>query len=154
MVTLFQGATANSRYRSTMRGKQANPAPRRPKIGVDNNALQLNNGPGPGPIELAANHLVPHLKNALAHSSSMVAVAGLLSRLAKMEHVIASGFSIKTTPGPWPQTDQKVGLDGEFSYMHSPLVFKVASIQVAPTGSRRSRIAGGDAHDPAYCRFS
>jgi diacylglycerol kinase family enzyme len=100
---------------------------RTPTIVVDNNPLQLEQMGLEQNAELARHHLVAITSRPLGTLALYgLVLRGLLSRLGDDEHVISFGFDTMTVrlgPG-WRRT--KVAMDGEISWLRSPLVFSVA----------------------------
>lgn len=104
---------------------------RTPTIVVDNNALQLEHMGLDQTDELAHNHLVAITSKPLGTLELYgLLLRGLLSRLGEDKHVISFGFQSMTVRLRGRRTRTKVAMDGEISYMESPLVFKVAEHQL------------------------
>jgi diacylglycerol kinase family enzyme len=104
---------------------------RTPTIVVENNALQLEHMGLDQTDELAHNHLVAITSKPLSTPELYgLLLRGLLSRLGEDKHVISFGFQSMTVRLAGRRTRTKVAMDGETSYMHSPLVFKVARHQL------------------------
>ena len=128
MVTLFK-AHRQLKVQIDYEGKQR--TLRTPTIVVDNNALQLKHMGLDQTDELAANHLVAITSKPLSTFELYgLLLRGLLSRLGEDEHVISFGFQSMTVRLGRGRKRTKVAMDGEISYMHSPLVFKVAEHQL------------------------
>lgn len=104
---------------------------RTPTIVVDNNALQLEHIGLDQTEELANNHLVAITSKPLSTLELYgLLLRGLLSRLGEDKHVISFGFRSMTVRLTGRRKRIKVAMDGEVSYMYSPLVFKVAEHQL------------------------
>ncbi|KAA0695376.1 diacylglycerol kinase [Halopseudomonas laoshanensis] len=106
---------------------------RTPTIVVDNNALQLKHmGLDRKPeVKHSNSHLVAITSKPLSTLNLYgILLRGLLSRLGEDEHVISFGFNTMTVRLGAGRKRTKVAMDGEISYMRSPLIFKVAEHQL------------------------
>ncbi|WP_174959041.1 diacylglycerol/lipid kinase family protein [Halopseudomonas pelagia] len=106
---------------------------RTPTIVVDNNALQLKHmGLDRKPeVQHSNSHLVAITSKPLSTLNLYgILLRGLLSRLGEDEHVISFGFNTMTVRLGAGRKRTKVAMDGEISYMRSPLIFKVAEHQL------------------------
>ncbi|MDO8860802.1 diacylglycerol kinase family protein [Haliea sp. E1-2-M8] len=104
---------------------------RTPTIVVDNNALQLEHMGLQEPAELARHHLVAITSKPTGRLALYgLLVRGLLSRLGEDEHVISFGFDTMTVRLGPGRRRTKVAMDGEISWLRSPLVFSVAQHQL------------------------
>ncbi len=106
---------------------------RTPTIVVDNNALQLKHmGLDRKPeVQHSSSHLVAITSKPLSTLNLYgILLRGLLSRLGEDEHVISFGFNTMTVRLSAGRKRTKVAMDGEISYMRSPLIFKVAEHQL------------------------
>lgn len=106
---------------------------RTPTLVVDNNALQLKHMglDQKDEIKRSDSHLVAITSKPLSTLNLYgILLRGLLSRLGEDEHVISFGFNTMTVRLGAGRKRTKVAMDGEISYMHSPLIFKVAEHQL------------------------
>ncbi len=104
---------------------------RTPTIVVDNNALQLEHMGLAESAELARNHLVAITSKPTGRLALYgLLLRGLLSRLGEDEHIISFGFDTMTVRLGPGRRRTKVAMDGEISWLHSPLVFRVAEDQL------------------------
>tara|TARA_R110002051_G_scaffold186292_1_gene255736 strand:+ start:122976 stop:123923 length:948 start_codon:yes stop_codon:yes gene_type:complete len=129
LVTLFK-AHRQLKVQIDYEGKQR--ALRTPTIVVDNNALQLKHMGLNETKELQHNYLVALTSKPLSTLSLYgLLLRGLMSRLGEDQNLISFGFHTMTVRLGRGRKRTKVAMDGEISYMHSPLVFKVAEHQLA-----------------------
>lgn len=128
LVSLFK-AHRQLKVQIDYEGKQR--VMRTPTIVVDNNALQLKHMGLKESDELQRNHLVALTSKPLSTLSLYgLLLRGLMSRLGEDENLISFGFHSMTVRIGRGRKRTKVAMDGEISYMQSPLVFKVAEHQL------------------------
>lgn len=101
---------------------------RTPAIVVDNNPLQLEHMGLEQPVEPARNRLVAITSRPVGTLALYgLLLRGLLSRMGEDKNVISFGFDTMTVRlGPGRRCT-KVAIDGEISWLRSPLVFRIAS---------------------------
>ncbi len=100
---------------------------RTPTIVVNNNALQLEHIGIDKGDELARNHLVAITSTPVSTPALYgMLLRGLLSRLGEDENLISFSFEKMTVRLGRGRRRIKVAMDGEVSYMRSPLEFSVA----------------------------
>ncbi len=101
---------------------------RTPAIVVDNNALQLEHMGLEQSVEPAHNRLVAMTSRPVGTLALYrMLLRGLLSRMDEDENVISFGFdTMRVRLGPGHRRI-KVAMDGETSWLRSPLVFRVAN---------------------------
>lgn len=106
---------------------------RTPTIVVGNNALQLEHMglDQKSGLNLRGAQLVAITSKPLSTLSLYnLLLRGLMSRLGEDEHLISFGFQSMTVRLGRGRRRTKVAMDGEISFMRSPLVFKVAEHQL------------------------
>ncbi|PKM05442.1 MAG: diacylglycerol kinase [Gammaproteobacteria bacterium HGW-Gammaproteobacteria-6] len=129
LVTLFK-AHRQLKVQIDYEGKQR--VLRTPTIVVDNNALQLEHMGLTESKALRHDHLVALTSKPLSTLSLYgLLLRGLMSRLGDDEHLISFSFHTMTVRLGRGRKRTKVAMDGEISYMQSPLIFKVAEHQLA-----------------------
>ncbi|MFO7706034.1 MAG: diacylglycerol kinase family protein [Halopseudomonas sp.] len=106
---------------------------RTPTIVVGNNALQLKHMglDQKSDLNLRGDQLVAITSKPLSTLNLYgILLRGLQSRLGEDEHLISFGFQTMTVRLGRGRRRTKVAMDGEISFMRSPLVFKVAKHQL------------------------